>query len=793
MKLFKIRNIFDVPTMLNIIGIAVAVAAFYVIMSVVDFDLTYNHGITDTDQVYNLAISQDGGQPGTIISRPIGEEIGEKLPQVESFGCLNPWVDWSLYSQRNGEYNQLDIRTGKISKGLINTFGLKIVEGDTSRFNNPDKIIINRQKAESYGIHVGDMLKYDLNINDELEVVAIYDIAPNTELKPFGGLRCIGLENINDRGWSVTTYYYKVGGTLDEQVVKNTALEVFKKLYGISDEDENLNDILNYFQQKIKISLTPLSEIHFAPQMDGFHDPANPKIVYTLLILAIVIIVIAYINYVNFFFARVPQRIKSINTMKIFGSSRTNLIMILVGESLFLTMLSIALAFVLVHALAPKIVGGAIDMDIVYSNYKILIISIIIPIITSIAVSIYPAMHITNISPALALKGNVTETHDSKLRYIMIGFQITASTMLIIASLFIHQNTEYVVNNDLGFNSQNLLGVEISKRITQKPEEVRSILLQNPDITDITWSRGSFVARLRHNIGFNNPDNPEMILNTDVYFVADNFLNFMEIPIVEGRDFITSDKQGEKGVYIVNETFKNLYNYSLENKIINSTGNGYCDIVGICKDFKFKPLLYEISPFVFFVTRDTTYYSDFQHLYIRIAKNANVSKTMKYIKKSLAEIDPDFEYMNHEIKTFQRETLDENYSAETNLTRMITLFAIIAILISVMGIFGIVYFETQRRRKEIGIRRVNGATISEILLLFNRKFFILTSICSAIAIPTALILVQKYFSGFAYHYPINAWIFAIGIIITIAITILVVTLASVRAAHENPINTLKND
>jgi putative ABC transport system permease protein len=158
-----------------------------------------------------------------------------------------------------------------------------------------------------------------------------------------------------------------------------------------------------------------------------------------------VIILIAYINYVNFFFARVPQRIKSINTRKILGSSRANLVMILVGESLTFTLISMVLAYVLVHALAPTFVGEAVDMDtVVYPNHKILVISILLPLLTAIAVSIYPALHITSIPPALALKGNITESHDSLLRYILIGFQITASTVLIIVSLFIHRNIDYI-------------------------------------------------------------------------------------------------------------------------------------------------------------------------------------------------------------------------------------------------------------------------------------------------------------------------------------------------------------
>ncbi len=179
------------PALLNIAGIAVAVAAFYVLLSVVSYDLTFNHSINEYDKIYNLSFENNGGR-SNIITRPMGEQLGRQLPGVESFGCLHPWVEWSLYAERDGKYRQMDIRTGAISKELLKMFSFEIVEGDTSKFNNMDQVIISRRNAERYDIQVGEHLKYNLNKEDEIEVVAIYDIAPNTELEPFGGFRCIG-------------------------------------------------------------------------------------------------------------------------------------------------------------------------------------------------------------------------------------------------------------------------------------------------------------------------------------------------------------------------------------------------------------------------------------------------------------------------------------------------------------------------------------------------------------------------------------------------------------------------
>ena len=402
---------------------------------------------------------------------------------------------------------------------------------------------------------------------------------------------------------------------------------------------------------------------------------------------------------------------------------------------------------------------------------------------------------ITDISPALALKGNITQHHDFALRYILIGFQITASTALIIVSMFIHRNIEYITTSDLGFNTHNLLAVETSQRISERRDEVRSLLLQNPDITDITWTHSELIASVRHNIDRRIFEHMETNVKFDVIFVSDNFFDFMDLDIVEGRGFLPSDHKAEKGIYIFNQHSRDRYGIKLG---YHMPGMEYpddsCEIVGFCKDIKFKPLLYEISPLAFHIMgQHTPEFATLKQLYIRFADKANVKKTKRFIYQTLAQVDPNFLTINHPIRTFQDEMMDSNYYKETELMRMISLFAFIAILISVMGIFGIVYFETERRRKEIGIRRVNGATIWEILSLFNVKFLKISAICSLIAIPIAYFFVQKYFSIFVYHYPINVWVFVMAAILSISVTILVVTAASFRAASENPVNTLKND
>ena len=341
------------------------------------------------------------------------------------------------------------------------------------------------------------------------------------------------------------------------------------------------------------------------------------------------------------------------------------------------------------------------------------------------------------------------------------------------------------MSKEIGFNKDNLLTIWCPPGIVQKHETVRTKLLENPQISDITWTGEPIVRSQGSFWSIPSADDPEFTWFFDVLDVAKNYCDFMGIKITDGRDFTESDaKDTTCNRMIFNETARKRMNLTTETNIEGA----YINITGFCNDFNYQPLQYDIASCALLVNEE----GSISQLYIRYTDGADVKKVRDFILSTLTEIDPNFAIIQPELKTFDQQ-LKENYKGETEMSSMITIFTIIAIIISVMGIFGIVLFETENRRKEIGIRKVNGATIVEILSMFNRKYLILSAICAAIAIPVSLFAVSKYFEGFAYHYPIAPWIFAIGILIAVGITTLVVTAASFRAASENPVNTLKNE
>ena len=793
MKPVNIKTLFSVPSLLNIVGIAIAIAAFYVLVSLADNEFTFNKSIDRHEDIYQFSTSLHGSQ-GSSIMRPLPERLGRSIASIESYGCIQTWWSDGFFVNRDGNYNSIATNYSACSKSILDVFGFRILEGDTSKFQSRRQMIVTRSFAEKVGLSVGEMVILDINDRgkNEVEIVAIYDdFERNTEFGHFDGFLCLGDENINNhQQWNYTYYMKAVPGaaSLDEGIeesVKQIVRDFFKDDPSVTDEalEKELEDF--------RVHFVPIDELHFHEKIGGYHQHFDKKIAYTIVILAIFVIVIAFINYFNFFMARVPLHLKSINTRRVLGGSRNNLIAEVIGESVTFTVVALVLAAVIVYVVIAPLLDGIVNMDIlVYSNCKALIITILTALAASVLTSLYPAFYITSIPPAMALKGQMTRSRDSVVRYLLIGFQVAASVLLIICSIFVDKNNSYFMSRDIGFDRDNILSTHTTIKIAQSQETVRSKLLQNPDITDITWTSYNFIASARMSWGRGRDGNDEDIIYFEVCPVAWNFLDFMKIDMAEGRDFTQSDELCDNGVIIFNETAKQQLNINLNHQI-DGHRDTVCTLAGICKDFNYKPLQYGVGSFAFYVFGKYPW-DPLRHLYVRTTKDANTKKTIDYIRTTLTEIDPDYEILHSQIIPFEKE-LESNYGNEKSIMAMVSIFTVIAIIISVMGIFGIVLFDTERRRREIGIRKVNGATVLEILALFNRKFLILTAICSAVAIPLAYVIVNEYFSQFTYHYDINAWPFILGVLIAMIVTSLVVTGASFRAANENPIDTLKSE
>ena len=417
-------------------------------------------------------------------------------------------------------------------------------------------------------------------------------------------------------------------------------------------------------------------------------------------------------------------------------------------------------------------------------------------ILLGVVVSLYPAWYITKFSPAFVIKGDFSASRAGRiLRYTLVGVQYTISIVLIICSLFVYRQHQYMLTKEMGFDKENLLVATLPYEAVNGPwtdvldytkrDALIDRLMQNPQIKDIAMSRGQLTQSM---MSWTRPMPNGSEHEFRVHVVSHNFLQVMGIDIVEGRDFMPSDELTESGALIFNETAAKQFELTAESAIDGHIGWAKTQVVGICKDFNFQSAHYDVRPFAFLIYGK--YGFDLPRIaYIRTVAGADIAEVRKHIIDTVLDISPNADPEKVEVKFFDNE-LELVYQREDKLSTLVTLFSFLSIVISIIGVFGLVLFETQYRRREIGIRRVHGASVGEILSLFNRKYLYIVAICSAVAIPVSYYIIDQWMHQYVYRTPMSWWVYALAVGVILLITIVTVSLRSWSAANENPTESI---
>ena len=789
---------YTVSSVLNIIGMALAFASAYLILVQVNFDMSYNRKIPNAENIYRLerTVAQ-GGKWGATWNRYDPSELCAGIPEIEAVTTISPYQsinDNSYTINRNNSVYNLTIRPATSERQGLDVFGLIPVAGSFEQFRGPNTAIVSASYAKQQGLSVGDVLHYTsranywgFNLSAPITIVAIYQDIPS----PSDLSQCnmfIGMppkEQASRDNWLYDAFVRLQDGASPEAVTAKIIAQLRNRYTksGMSPEEIELS------LKELTPRLHNLKDLYFhSSNVLSSAKQGNLATTYTLLGVAILIITIAGINFFNFFLALVPSRIRAINTRKVFGGSNQRLRIGVVAETLGLIILALLIGAVLVLFFADSPLSDYITTDIVSADNLILTITLIgIALILGVIISLYPAYYITSFPPALVTKGDFQASASGVLlRNILIGIQFVISTVLIIVAMFINLQNSYMMNYDMGFNKDEILSVQISP-ITSlaQIDAYTAKFKQNPMVVDVTFSDRDIVTPQKSTWSY--PYKDQRISHT-MYRVSGNFLRVMGIDIVEGRDF-TKDDEKRTCVFIFNEEAKRQFGLKLEEIMHNSPVTGAA-LIGFCKDFHFKPLQYKIEPFAFCVC-GSTHFNSLTHAYIRVAAGTNYREAMDYIHTTVHELDPSLNEDMIQVKMFDEE-LGAYYAAEERLAKLITIFTLLSVMISIIGVFGLVLFETQYRRKEIGIRRVNGASVQSILKMFNLQFLRITLICAAVAIPISYYFVNRWLTGFTARMPMSWWVFALAVVIICLIVVGTVTARSWKAANENPINSIQH-
>ena len=775
-------------------------------MTQVWWELGYNRSLHEADRIY-LVENEDWYEPGkwsSWLNRPVPERVIASTAGVEVGGCMwggfGSGTCWTSNEPSFG-YNKFSASCGSVSLPFLDVFAFRSVEGDVHDIGKPKSVIVSREAAERMRVGVGSLIWVDTDEpqhDGSMEVVAVFEDFPdNSSLRECEVVKNLGETNLYTTSeWSFNYFVkFRPGADPDEfarqwtNVNQEMQREAAEKRAAAGDaaDDDDESGIYG-------VRLSPVSDLYFESDSQAPCRQGSVVTTYTLLGIAVLVIVLAFINFVNFFFALVPVRIRTVNTFKVFGAPASSLRFNFVFEAFGLVLIALLAAWYVSFALQGTEFASYISASLALSqNLEVVGLVAVVAFVMALAASLYPAWYITSFAPALVVKGSFGGTRSGRrLRTLLLGVQFFISIGLIIATSFIRLQHDYMMHYDMGFDKENLLAVRLSERGAVSYDALRQKLLSDPQVKDVTGATSRLVSVGR--MGWGREFKGRQVAFQS-YVVQPDFLRVMGIPITDGRDFLESDFDKELGTMIFNEAARREFEMQVGDRI-----NGFVSpdeqIVGFCADFNFKPLQYGVSPFCFYLLPKKIQQENYWHLphvvYVRMTPGADIAAVTAHIRRCIAEVDPRTEPGDIVVRVFDEE-LGLEYDNERKLTAIVGLFALLAVVIALMGVFGLVLFETQHRRREIAVRRVMGASRGEILAMFNRRYVMLVAVCFVLAVPVSIWAVRHWLAGFAYAVPLYWWVFALALAGVLAVTALTVTVRSWRAVNENPAESVKSE
>ncbi len=773
-------------TLLNLAGLTVAFTAFIVLLIQVGYEYNFDRMHSTSERIYRVDLNREGYW-GVIHSRGFVETVMRSSPHIEAATLVNPYSAAIYFSILDGgEKTGFKEVVTTCSPDIVKVFDFPIIQGDINCLQEPEKVIIPHSLAKKlFGDSpvIGKVLHAEEGVwtksGDNFTVGAVYEDFPeNTQLR--NTIYTAMDANYDIDNWQAVNYicYLLLDDPKSREIVQDNfnAVFDFKKISWNSEEPATL-----------QVSLIPLTDIYFMrdKQNQGTIKSGNKDNSLVLMFIAFLIVLIAAINFTNFSTAMAPMRIKNINTQKVLGSKDEVLRMGFLFEAVIMSFFSFLLSLVLLSLLQKTSFLSFIDADLTLSNnVSLVFISGIMSLIIGLVAGIYPAYYITSFPPALVLKGNFGLSPKGKgLRTALIGFQFVISIGLIIASLFIQLQQRYMQNYRVGFDKDQIAVVPLDINMYRNHHESYVNKLKNfAGIDDVAFAREKLGSKDSYT--FYTIEHEGKSIQYFKLDVSYNFLSVMGIPVIEGREPRASDELSDKPFFVFNRIARD--NYGIKTGLQDLFGNNsQNEVIGFTDDVKFTSLRKEDQSIGFAINSK----NNMPVSYIRLKAGTDYFAAVNHIRKSIAEIDPGFPV---EVE-FYDTIFNALYQKEEKMNKMVSSFGLLAIILSIVGVFGLVVFETQFRRKEIGIRKVMGATIENIIVMFNKTYLHIVCISFLLAAPIGYYAVSKWFENFAYKIPLYWWVFALAFFIVAGITLLTVSYRNWHAARANPVESIKTE
>lgn len=775
-------------SVLNVAGLAIAIAVAYTMLVQVNYDFSYNRGIKDAGRLFRVEHKFIQDFDWTyILTTPLARIMVTDNPAVEGyhFGHLqNRDVDHTFEKFPD---EPIVLAGTELSDGSITALGIVLVEGDFEPVLKRSAMAFSRSVAQKYGLEIGDRVCWGGTYNAEvsLTVGAIFeDLPQNSDIAGLEAFYGPYYDKMESNGWSNWNdpLYVRLRSEDDtEAFLQHASAQIMLLEYNERFKEKTIDEL------KKNIRLTPFTETYFTTDMEHFDlKVGNRTTTFTMLTLAVVTLLIAFINFFNFFVALIPKRIRNINTQKILGAHGISLRVGVFFEAAGLLAIAMLVSLLLVNMVEKSAFRELLSVSLFApENMWVAIGVALATLLMALLTVAYPAWYLTSFAPAFVLKGSFGATAKGQaLRNILIGMQFVLSFLFIIVAIFIAVQNSFMKNHDMGFDRDCILEYKVynvypeSFIDKEQRETLRNALLTSPFVEAVTFCSYDIVGDGKQ--GWRREwSRSEGGINFRVLPVEPGFMETMGIAVPDG---VGSD--GDAGVFVFNTAARKKYGMEIGDKI-NHNGVWY-DVVGFCSDINERSMQHAVEPFAFFVNPQ----EKMPVCYIRIKKGSDLAVVQQQIRDITEKLGRN-ESVEYAIPVLFDEIIQKGfYEKEDNQQSVIVAVSVFSIIISLLGVFGLVFFETEYRQKEIALRRVNGALVGSILWLFNSRFLKVLLVCFVIAVPVATYLVIGWLQEFAYKTPLHLWVYVLAFVIVALLTMAIVMASAWRTVNRNPIEVL---
>ena len=779
---------------INILGLSIGLACCILMFLFIQHELSYdkfNVNAKNIYRVFSIPVDSKDKKELAVTPAPWAPLMKKDYPEIKEYVRL--LRDEKMVIGQPGEQHFYEKDIFYADSTFFNVFSVELERGDVKKaLERPYSIVLTKEAAQKY-FGNADPIGKTLEVNSfvgavDVEVTAIAKKLPSSSHFQFSSL--ISVQTLGDMSNFWAYHMFQSYVLLNE---KTSAKEVEKKLIDFNNKYIANNPQADGEQD---IYLQPLTDIHLHSNMTGeLGGNSDITYVYVFAGVAIFILLIACFNFTNLSTARSLSRAKEVGLRKVVGAERNQLLRQFLGEAGFFAMISLAIALVLAYLVLPvfnQLSERQLSLDL-NRNLSLVIMLFLLVLFVGLLAGIYPAVILSSFKPVEVLKGKLFKT-SKKISFgrILVTLQFVVSIVLIAATILVNQQLKFLQNKKLGFDKDNVVVLTLPKNLdTARLETFKASLINKPGISAVAASQsipGPIIPVNQVNDG--NADLSKA-LSMQMLFTDVDFVRTMNMKIIAGRDFSKDHPTDRTEGFILNEeavkksgwkspadAIGKTFQWVLPNAVLKSG-----KVIGVVQDFNITPLKTAVQPLVMHIQPIR-----FQYVYIRFdqSKAGNVIST---IEKTFNEFyaEQSFEY------SFLDDTLAMMYKSERKLGTIFSYFSSLAIFIACLGILGLSLYSIQQRVKEIGIRKVIGASVTRITALLVKEFIQPVFIATVIAVPIVWYGMNKWLEDFAYRVAISWWIFAVAGALALAIAILTVSLQAIKAAMANPVKSLRTE